>query len=271
MFGYVVANMDKLTPEQRELYRAYYCGLCAELGRRHGQLSRTTLTYDMAFLILLLSSLEGEEAALKPLRCAVHPLKKHSAFISTFTPYAADMNLILAHAQRLDSWEDDRKLFSLSQARLLESAALEAEKAHPRQAGAIAGALRELSLMEKEDVTNPDLPASCFGRLLGEVFVPDAASAHADALYGMGFTLGRFIYMMDAVLDLKDDLKKKRYNPLITTPSDRHEEILHLHMAQCAACFEKMEIRRNRELLENILYSGVWTRYAARRRREEKA
>ena len=127
MFGYVVANVDKLSEEQRGLYRAYYCGLCSELGRRHGQLSRSTLTYDMTFLILLLSSAADEEAVYTPFRCAVHPFKKQNAFISSYTPYAADMNMILAHAQRLDSWHDDRNLFSLSQARLFESAALTAE------------------------------------------------------------------------------------------------------------------------------------------------
>lgn len=43
MFGYVVANVEKLTDKQRELYQAVYCGLCTELGKRHGQISRTTL------------------------------------------------------------------------------------------------------------------------------------------------------------------------------------------------------------------------------------
>lgn len=272
MFGYVVANVEQLTDEQRSLYRAFYCGLCGELGRRHGQLSRSTLTYDMTFLILLLSSLEGEEPVLKPFRCAAHPFKKQQAFISRYTPYGADMNVLLAQAQRLDSWQDDRSLLSLSQAKLLETTARKAEAAYPRQAKAIAEALRELSLMEKEDVTNPDLPAAAFGRLLGEVFVADDSRPNAGALYGFGFTLGRFIYMMDAALDLKEDIKKQRYNPLITIPSIQHEGLLQLHMAQCAACFEKLEIKRSKELLENILYSGVWTEYAAKKRRKaEKA
>ena len=272
MFGYVVANLEKLTDSQRELYQAIYCGLCKELGRLHGQISRSTLTYDMSFLILLLSSLADEEPVYEAFRCAVHPLKKRNAFVSRFTPYAADMNVILARAQRMDNWTDDRSLLSLSQAKLLESAAGKAEEGYPRQVKAIKDALRRLSLMEKDDITNPDLPASAFGGLLGEIFVPDEHMPQAGALYDLGFTLGRFIYIMDAAMDLKDDIKKQRYNPLITIPSSQHEEILRLQMAQCAACFERLDIRRNKELLENILYSGVWTSYAAKNRREaEKA
>lgn len=268
MFGYVIANVEKLTDEQRKLYQAIYCGLCTELGKRHGQISRTTLTYDMSFLILLLSSLYDEEPVYESFRCAVHPIKKRNAFISRFTPYAADMNVILAHAQRMDNWVDDRSLLSLSQAKLLENAAGKAEENYPRQVKAIKDALQRLSMMEKDDVTNPDLPASAFGGLLGEIFVPDEHMPQAAALYDLGFTLGRFIYIMDAVMDLKDDIKKQRYNPLILIPTAQHEEILRLQMAQCAACFEQLDIHRNRELLENILYSGVWTSYAAKNRRE---
>ncbi|HHY39865.1 MAG TPA: hypothetical protein GX502_01290, partial [Syntrophaceticus sp.] len=50
MFGYVVANMEKLTDEEKQHYRSFYCGLCRTLGNRHGRISRITLNYDMAFL-----------------------------------------------------------------------------------------------------------------------------------------------------------------------------------------------------------------------------
>ena len=64
MFGYVIANMDTLSQGARERYRAVYCGLCRTLGRQHGQLGRLTLTYDMVFLILLLSALDRTELPL---------------------------------------------------------------------------------------------------------------------------------------------------------------------------------------------------------------
>ncbi len=57
MFGYVQANLSDLSEEERARYRAAYCGLCRTLGQRHGTLSRLSLTYDLTFLMLLLSSL----------------------------------------------------------------------------------------------------------------------------------------------------------------------------------------------------------------------
>ena len=268
MFGYVVANIDKLTIPQRELYQAVYCGLCRELGQRHGQISRATLTYDMSFLILLLSSLADEEPVYEQFRCFVHPVKKHSSFKSRYTEYAADMNIILAHAQRLDDWSDDKNILSLSAAKILESTAVKARKQYQRQISTIEECLNALSMMEKDDVSNPDLPANVFGRLLSEIFVPDEKMPKAALLHDLGYALGRFIYIMDAAVDLVDDIKKKRYNPLIAIPSAQHEDILRLQMAQTAACFERLKVPRNQELLENILYSGVWTKFSAKFHKE---
>ncbi len=269
MFGFVVANMDRLNEEQRNLYRAAYCGLCKALGSRHGFACRMTLTYDMTFLILLLSSLADEAPTLEPMRCLMHPLKQQQSFTSKFTDYGADMNLILAHAQRLDDWQDERKLLSLSQVKVLARSAQKARAQHVRQVERIDKALADLSAMERAGETNPDLPAAAFGALLGEVFVPQADMPQADVLRAFGSALGRFIYIMDAVIDLKSDLESERYNPLVTIPSSQHEDILNLLMAQCTELFEQLQVPRNKELLENILYSGVWTQYSAAKRKED--
>ena len=268
MFGYVVANLDKLDEGQKKLYRGIYCGLCRALGAQHGLACRATLTYDMTFLILLLSSLEKEEPFPVPFRCAVHPLTKQESCTSRYTPYGADMNLLLAHAQRMDGWQDDRSLLSFSQAKLIGRNAEALRARYPRQAQAIEEGLKALAILEKDDESNPDLPANAFGRLLGEVFVPDTAHPQAEGLRAMGFSLGRFIYLMDAVMDLKEDILKEHYNPLVFVNSEHHKEILNAVMAQCVDCFEALNIQHHRPLLENILYSGVWTKYMARQQKE---
>jgi hypothetical protein len=49
-------------------YQAYYCGLCRTLKERYGDLGRLTLSNDMTFLLILLSSLyEPEEDVSKGL------------------------------------------------------------------------------------------------------------------------------------------------------------------------------------------------------------
>lgn len=260
MFGYVVANVDALSERDRERYRAVYCGLCHALGNAHGQLGRLMLTYDMTFLILLLSSLDKTELAeQKSFRCPLHPLQKRTAFTNRHTRYAADMNLLLAYYQRMDDWQDERKRSALLQAKALGRELDGLKASYPRQVGAIEEGLAALSEMEKDNETKPDLPAAAFGSILGQVFVPEGHPLSA-VLYDFGDKLGRFVYLMDAAVDLKKDLQKERYNPLVAIPSAMHKELLEMLMADCAQTFGTLPILRDKDLMENILYSGVWTR-----------
>ena len=73
MFGYVQANIADLSEEEKQRYRAAYCGLCHTLGERHGVASRLSLSYDLTFLTLLLSSLYEPEERSGQCRCVVHP------------------------------------------------------------------------------------------------------------------------------------------------------------------------------------------------------
>ena len=97
MFGYVTVDKPELKIREYERYRAFYCGLCRELGNRHGQRSRLTLNFDMNFLVLLLTGLYDTDTEIKDIRCFVHIFKRQRAAFNEFTSYAADMNLLMAY------------------------------------------------------------------------------------------------------------------------------------------------------------------------------
>lgn len=113
MFGYITADQSRMDESQFVRYGGCYCGLCRTLQKRHGLLGRMTLTYDMTFLVLVLSSLYEPPEETGTARCPVHPMKKRGYWTSTFTDYAADLNLLLAWWNCLDDWEDERKLSRL--------------------------------------------------------------------------------------------------------------------------------------------------------------
>lgn len=271
MFGYVVANVEALSAFDKDRYRSVYCGLCKALGQSFGKVGRLTLTYDMTFLILLLSALDKTELAeTVSFRCLLHPLQKREAFINRHTLYAADMNLMLAYHQRLDDWEDERKTTAYFQAKALGRRMEELSAKYPVQTKAIREGLVSLAEMEKAGETNPDLPAAAFGSILAAVFVPEGHPSSA-ALYDLGDKLGRFVYLMDAAVDLKKDLKGMKYNPLTTIPTERHEPMLQMLMADCAQAYEALPLHKDKPLMDNILYSGVWSRFPRRQEEEETA
>lgn len=264
MFGYVVANLDALDAAQKEWYGACYCGLCRAIGDRYGQVRRLALTYDMAFLALLLSSFDEKPPELTSFTCPIHPYKKRKAWRTLHTDYAADMNVLLAFWQRMDRWNDDRNLPALAEARLLRKGAGLVRQSSALKTEAIESGIRALSRCEAEGELNPDLPAGIFGAITAEIFASPIAPA-PPALLSFGEALGRFIYLMDAAVDFKKDIRKRHYNPLVAVPSERHEEILTLMMSVCAERFDALDVKRDRALMENILYSGIWTHYKNRR------
>ena len=76
MFGFVCANAAELTKEQRRRYNAVYCGICRAIREQSGQLCRLGLSYDMAFLALLLMSLYEPEETSGEKACNLHPIQK---------------------------------------------------------------------------------------------------------------------------------------------------------------------------------------------------
>lgn len=124
MFGYVVVNKPELKFREFDVYRAYYCGLCHSLSKRHGLSGQLTLSYDMTFLVILLSSLYEPEHSVTSKRCIVHPLKRQNIISSEFTDYVADMNVILSYFKCLDDWHDDRSVFKLAYSKLLKKGSI---------------------------------------------------------------------------------------------------------------------------------------------------
>ena len=124
MFGYVVVNKPELKFREFDVYRAYYCGLCHSLSKRHGLSGQLTLSYDMTFLVILLSSLYEPEHSVTSKRCIVHPIKRQNIISSEFTDYVADMNVILSYFKCLDDWHDDRSVLKLAYSKLLKKGSI---------------------------------------------------------------------------------------------------------------------------------------------------
>ena len=265
MFGYVTIYEPELKVKDLKKYKAYYCGLCRMLKEKYGFMGQMTLTYDMTFAVILLSSLYENASEAERHRCKVHPIKKQMMLRNEITDYAAAMNVLLAYYHMEDDWQDDRKVTSLMTKSMIHGKVRRIIEEYPRQSRAIRSALEELSSCEKEECTDIDRTAGCFGRLMEELFVYQEDIWERN-LRKMGFFLGKFIYIMDAYEDLPEDLKKGRYNPLrdMYGKDDyegRMKQILCMMIAESTAEFERLPCLLDVDILRNILYDGVWNRY----------
>ena len=259
MFGYVTARASELTPERQKRYTGVYCGICRALRSDGSRTAGLGLSYDMAFLALLLMSLYEPKEQQGKRACALHPLNPKPWVDNEYIRYAAAMNIVLMYYKGLDDWRDDRSYSGRFMARRLEHLMPALREQYPRQCEAVSRCIEELTRLEEAACTNVDEPANCFGNLMSELLCPKE-DLWAPTLRKMGFYLGRFIYLMDALADYPRDLKKKNYNPLIGQPEpDRGwEEYLVLAMGACTDWYERLPLVQDKDILYNILYSGVW-------------
>ena len=272
MFGYVCCNQKDLSKAQKLRYNAVYCGICRQIRERSSQTARLSLSYDMAFLALLLMSLYEPEEVSGNRACSLHPIKPRPWVDNRYIRYAADMNVALAYYKALDDVQDDGSRSAKLAASVLKKNLPDIESRYPRQCRAMEDCIRQLGALERENCQNPDLPASCFGQLMGELLVYEE-DMWAPALRQMGISLGRFIYLLDGAVDYRRDQKQGKYNPFSAVGEDlqKWEQYLVMDMARCTEYFETLPLVQDKELLNCILYSGVWMEFERLRPRKKDA
>ena len=277
MFGYVVVNKDELKIKEWNYYRAYYCGLCHSLKEVAGTKARMTVSYDMTFLTMLLDDLYDCQKEEGECRCVVHPVKKHAYIKSSASLYAAKMNLLLCYDNLLDDWKDDQNVASAMAAMVLRKAKTRIAEEYPRQAKAVEQYIEKLHACEEKRETNLDVAAGLTGEMLAELFCWKEDEWERD-LRGLGFFLGKFIYLMDAYEDMEKDNKHGNYNPFLLSKGqvmnkELAEHSLNMMAAGAAEYFERLPLVENVEILRNILYAGIWGKFEkikAKREKEEK-
>ncbi|MDP4109577.1 MAG: DUF5685 family protein [Bacillota bacterium] len=272
MFGYVRPLKSKFTGDEEARFKCVYCGLCYALGKRYGKLTRLILNYDLAFMALLLGAFK-EDSGNNHTRCPAKPFKG-----SDYRPpdetlsLCADLSVILTYHKLLDEIEDESFVKSLS-ARFLK---LWMRPKYRKAAGyrpdfdkTVRLRLLALSEIEKEKNDSIDKAADTFAEILSAAACEtDFSEKNSRILTHFLYHLGRWIYLVDAVNDLEDDMKKKRYNPVALRYSlsgralsgDERRELLFTlenSLSNIAGAFELLELSRDRDVLSDIIYFGL--------------
>lgn len=94
-------------------------------------------------------------------------------------------------------------------------------------------------------------------------------------LYDLGYALGKWIYLIDALDDLKEDIEKDKFNPinyLYNKNNKSYEELLEEIKPRmeftilncgynCKEALNKLPLKRNKAILENIITLGMMDKY----------
>lgn len=275
MFGYIIVNKPEMKFKEFDVYHGFYCGLCRKLKKHYGKIGQMTLTYDMTFVVLMLTSLYEPETQIGVTKCIAHPFEKHPTRINDITDYAAHMNVLLSYYKCEDDWQDDHKYKKFLTAKMLYKKSGFSRNFYREKWNKIEQLLRQLSEEEKKGNENLDEMSGLFGKIMAEIMLY-RKDEWEELLTRFGFYLGKFVYLMDAYEDIEDDIKEENYNPfrsMYQKPDfdQKCHQILTMMMAECSRAFEQLPLIDHIEILRNILYSGVWYRFEqVRAKREEK-
>ena len=255
-----------------EAYRGIYCSLCKALGKNYGVLSRFTLSYDFVFLALLrLSTAEDGDMHFEKCRCSFNPFVRCNRLctVDRSLEYSADVAVLLLYGKIKDNIKDEKGI-----KKLLYRLTLPAFSAKRKKA---AGKLPELSekidkILEDQQTVeageNLSIDACCHpsATALSEIASFGIKDEAKKRIYGrIGYCIGKWVYLADALDDYKNDRDRGRFNPFLKYCGGLSSDLV-LQKAICqmnsciseaAASFELLNIRNFRDILKNILYEGL--------------
>ena len=264
MFGYVRVFKDELKVKEYELFKAHYCGLCKTLKKDFGFASRFALSYDLTFLSLLISSLSDNEENVELKSCVANPFKKKPVISPTSSlKYAACANVILTYFKLKDDISDNHSLKSAFALLFMMSAKRKAKKRAPELFEEIEKSMKRLIGLEKSRCAEPDKLSHEFSHLTECIFSFSIENDEKTRriLARMGYLIGRFIYLADAIDDYEKDKKKGSFNVLLESGcSISKEELsdsLEFTLSEISSAYNLLEIKKNKSILDNIIYLGL--------------
>lgn len=220
MFGYVKPFRPELRMKELDAYKAVYCGLCGQLGRSYGPIARMTLSYDFTFISMLYWAVNAEKPQTAQRRCSVNPLKKIQMCTGgAALELSADIACILLYHKLLDNLRDGG-VFTVLGCTLVRPLAARARRIAAgkwsAQDAQIADSMQRQILLEQQGCDRIDAACEPTALMLGGILGMLAEDMQQKrVLTRLGYLLGRYVYLCDALDDVEKDLASGSYNPII--------------------------------------------------------
>ncbi len=268
MFGYVLPDKPYLYLKDETLYNSLYCGICKSLKKQTGQISRFTLSYDMAFLSAIAHNIIGVDVKIEKKHCIAHTIKKRPiAKPDKISLKIASVNVILAYYKLRDDVIDEKK--GNFKSAIFKRAYKKAKKQFPTVDNSVKTCYSKLLKLEEQKVDSIDIVSDCFAMMLLEiskVIFEDKSTEYTENLI---YAVGKWIYLIDALDDYDKDVKKNNYNVFYNAFKQENysslikkyeEDIVFIFstiFVQISENFQKIPFEYNTDLITNVLMRGI--------------
>ena len=268
MFGYVHPDTPYMYIKDERLYQAMYCGLCKGIGEVCGQRARMGLSYDVAFLSIILHNILGVDVKIEDGHCITHRIrKKPMANVDELTKAMGGVNTLLAYYKCADDVADEGK--GRAKRWLFQKGYKRAKKAYPEIDEIIRSRVAELNGLEKALTASLDIAADPSAQMIAEIADVLLGDKKTEYTHNLFYALGKWVYLIDALDDYDKDVKKGAYNPFVLAYGKKSqkeaalahgEEIkfaFHTLFYDIRENLDKIEFAFNRDLVDNVLLRGL--------------
>lgn len=283
MFGYVTPLKSELKVKEFEYFRSYYCGLCNEIKREYGNIPRFCLSYDLTFVAFLLDGLFNESLNFQAIKCLRHPNK--TTIISSKTKalnYCSSLSILLFDYKLKDNIKDDKSIKSKFFELMLSSSTKKSLLQLNTLSDKISNNLSILSSLENsKSFSSIDEICDPFSDIMGCILsdFPYTLEEENDEirsdLYYLGYFIGKWIYLIDALDDLKDDINTNSFNPylvlfnkknldyedLILSSIDEIDFCITNCIVNCSDFLKKIPFKKHYSILDNTINLGMINKY----------
>lgn len=268
MFGYVMPYKPELKVRDFEQYRSIYCGLCKELGKRYGVMSRFLLNYDLVLVGLLADALSGDAGDMRVEGCFANPLlKKHTLHTTPGLELAADGLVMLSWHKLTDNLEDEKfgKKIAYHLAKpFIKHMYKRAAAARSEMDAVLKEQMKQQALLEQKGCAIAD-EACMPTALMCQAIFKEASqdSGQQKILARLGLFAGQIVYLLDAAEDYEKDKQLARYNVFVNQNLSREETIqavqrrCRMAAGEIALCYNLLDIRQYKDILDNIFFLGL--------------
>ena len=250
-----------------DMYKGVYCSLCKSIGKRYGLLARLTLSYDFTFLAILRMAVRENRVCMKKSHCSFNPVKRcyDCSGSSVDIAYTADVSMLTFYYKIRDNIADS-KFFKKLLCKMLMPYAnhiyKKAKKNNPVIAEKLGKLIKEQAEAEKRNA-GVDEAADASAKMLAEMVSTDIEASDNTALNRLGYFLGRWVYLIDAADDYRDDKKTGSFNPFLSYGENEYrkaaESSLNLTAGEAVKCFNELKVYRFKPILSNVLYDGMFS------------
>jgi hypothetical protein len=278
MFGYIRPEKHSLLVCELARFRSIYCGLCKQIKRKYGNLPRLTLTYDLAFLATLLIALSDEGGDENNEVCILNPFRKKTILVHHLAlEQCAGLSVLLFSAKMEDDFRDQRnrikKLCRMGIAFPATMKIRSLKKSMPRETSIVKMGLAKLTILERDiecDEKTGEVASDLFGEILKQIFEQYASGYFetdpnrellTEGFSTMGFFIGKWIYLIDAIEDYSSDIRNNRFNPFSAMKYEAAKitanESLELCEERIDCIAALLPYRRDSGIIRNIVQRGM--------------